>query len=360
MALQRKSGQHKQIQTPLTDLFRIRHPIMLAGMGPVSSPKLAAEVTNAGGIGVIGGYGYTPDQLREQIKELKSYLHAPDAAWGVDLLIPQVGGQARKTNYDYTKGKLDELITIIIEYGATVFVCAVGIPPKHVVDRLHQHGVLYMNMIGHPKHVQKCLNNDVDILCAQGGEGGGHTGNIPFSILIPAIVQNVMGHKSKFTGHDVQVVAAGGISNGTTIAAALMMGATGVWVGTRFLVAHEANCSSAHKEAVLSADFDATVRTTIYTGRPLRVKKTPYVLDWETNRQKELKELTSNGVLPIDHDAEQRADDDEFTDNLSPFLMGKVAGLITKRQSAQNIVDELFRETVDALARAKGYLTAKL
>lgn len=79
-------------------------------------------------------------------------------------------------SYDYTKGKLNELIDIIIDSGAKLFVSAVGVPPKAVVDKLHQSGVLYMNMIGHPKHVAKCLEVGVDIICAQGGEGGGHTG----------------------------------------------------------------------------------------------------------------------------------------------------------------------------------------
>merc|ERR1712072_571890 len=126
----------QQIRTTTTDLLNISHPIMLAGMNVAAGPKLAAAVTNAGGIGVIGGVGYTPDMLREQIAELKSFLKDKNAPFGVDLLIPQVGGSARKTNYDYTKGKLDELVTIIIDSGAKLFVSAVGVPPKHVVDRL--------------------------------------------------------------------------------------------------------------------------------------------------------------------------------------------------------------------------------
>jgi NAD(P)H-dependent flavin oxidoreductase YrpB (nitropropane dioxygenase family) len=85
--------------------------------------------------------------LREQIAELKGYLNDKSAPFGVDLLIPQVGGSARKTNYDYTKGKLDTLVDIIIDSGAKLFVSAVGVPPKAVVDRLHKHGILYMNMI---------------------------------------------------------------------------------------------------------------------------------------------------------------------------------------------------------------------
>lgn len=170
-----KSGLKMTVSTQLTKDLGIQHPIMLAGMGQTSGAPLAAAVSNAGGLGVIGGVGYTNDMLKEMIAELKSSLKDPNLPFGVDLLIPQVGGSARKTNVDYTKGSLDQLIETIIEGGAKVFVSAVGIPPKHVVDRLHEAGVLYMNMIGHPKHVHKACKAGADIICAQGGEAGGHT-----------------------------------------------------------------------------------------------------------------------------------------------------------------------------------------
>ena len=172
-------------------------------------------------------------------------------------------------SYDYTKGKLDELVTIIIDSGAKLFVSAVGVPPQHVVDRLHKAGVLYMNMIGHPKHVQKCLKVGVDIICAQGGEGGGHTGDVPTTILIPTVVEMCKGQKSPLTGQDVQVVAAGGLFNGQSLAAALVLGASAVWIGTRFVLCEEAGAPEAHQEAVRTAGFDDNVRTIIFTVRPL-------------------------------------------------------------------------------------------
>ncbi|OAL33832.1 hypothetical protein AYO20_06843 [Fonsecaea nubica] len=331
----------EKIRTTLTDLFGVKHPVMLAGMGVAAGPKLAAAVTNAGGIGVIGGHGYSPDGLREQIQELKSYLTDKDAPFGVDILLPQVGGNARKTNYDYTKGKLMELIDVVVESKARVFVSAIGVPPRQAVERLHAGGVLYMNMIGHPKHVQKCLDLDVDILCAQGGEAGGHTGDIPFSVLIPAVAKLLKGQKSAFTGVDVQLVAAGGVSGGESLAAALMLGASGVWVGTRFIVANEAGASKAHQEAVLSAGVDDTVRSVIFSGRPLRIRKTKYILNWEENRQEEIKALTGQGILPVLHDSEQHPDDDEILDNIHPYLMGIVAGLVNHRSSAKEILDEI-------------------
>ena len=115
------------------------------------------------------------------------------------------------SSYDYTKGKLNELVDIIIDSGAKLFVSAVGVPPKEVVEKLHSKGILYMNMIGHPKHVAKCLALGVDIICAQGGEGGGHTGDVPTTVLIPTVAKLCEGKTSPMTGKPVQVCAAGGL-----------------------------------------------------------------------------------------------------------------------------------------------------
>ncbi|KAL0638427.1 hypothetical protein Q9L58_002570 [Maublancomyces gigas] len=350
-----------QIQTELTRLFKIEHPIMLAGMNVAAGPELAAAVTNAGGLGVIGGVGYSPEMLREQIAELKSFLKNKNAPFGVDLLLPQVGGSARATNYDYTKGKLDELIDVVIESGATLFVSAIGVPPKHVVDKLHKHGIAYMNMIGHPKHVAKAVAAGADIICAQGGEGGGHTGNVPTSILIPAVVDLCKNTKSPLTGRPVTVVAAGGIYNGKSLAASLMMGAQAVWVGTRFILSNEAGAPKAHQEAVRTAGFDDTVRTIIFTGRPLRVRTNPYIANWEENRQAEIKKLTSKGVIPVEHDVEEleKQDklDDETMDSARPWLMGKVAAVVNEKKPAKDIVDEMVAEAVEMLKKSEQMLS---
>ena len=120
-------------------------------------------------------------------------------------------------------------------------------------------------MIGHPKHVQKALDAGVDIICAQGGEGGGHTGDVPTTILIPTVAKLVQGHKSPLTGLPVQVIAAGGLYNGNSLAAALMLGASAVWIGTRFILADEAGAPAAHQEAVRTAGFEDNIRTIIFT-----------------------------------------------------------------------------------------------
>merc|ERR1712176_1617684 len=123
---------------------------------------------------------------------------------------------------------------------AKLFVSAVGVPPKFAVDKLHAAGIPVMNMIGAPKHVKKALEAGVDIICAQGGEGGGHTGDIATSILIPKVVDACRGRTSALTGKPIMIVAAGGIFDGRGLAMSLSAGASGVWVGTRFVACEEA------------------------------------------------------------------------------------------------------------------------
>jgi len=327
------------ITTPITKLFGIKHPILLAGMNVAAGPELAAAVTNAGGLGVIGGLGYTPAMLKTQIDILKEHLDDKSAPFGVDLLLPQVGGNARKTNKDYTKGKLSELVEVVISEGTTLFVSAVGVPPKQVIDRLHEAGIPVMNMVGAPHHAVKAVNLGVDIICAQGGEGGGHTGSIPTSMLIPAVVDAVKGVMSPVTGEQVQVIAAGGIHDGRGLAMSLGLGASAVWVGTRFICAEEAGASPHHQKAVMKAGFDDTMRTIIYTGRPLRIVKNDYALDWETNKSDEIKELTGKGIIPIERDMKSGDMDAAEMIKARPLLMGQVAGAIHDVQPAKDIVD---------------------
>ncbi|PSR78263.1 hypothetical protein PHLCEN_2v7459 [Hermanssonia centrifuga] len=329
------------ISTPLTELFGIKHPVLLAGMNVAAGPELAAAVTNAGGLGVIGGVGYTPKVLRSQIHALKADLQDKSAPFGVDLLLPQVGGNARKTNYDYTKGQLPELIDVIIEEKAKLFVCAIGVPPKWAVEKLHKAGIPVMNMVGHPKHVPKALESGVDLICAQAGEGGGHTGDIPATILIPACVDAVRGHKSPLTGKPVYVVGAGAVYDGRSLAANLAWGAQAVWVGTRFVASEEASAPKAHKDALLSAGYEDAVTTLIYSGRPLRVRRTPYVDDWNNNRQAEIKELTSKGIIPHEYEMEKHP---EKSLEARTFLIGRVSSLIHEVLPAKVIVENMVND----------------
>ncbi|KAI0477060.1 2-nitropropane dioxygenase [Xylariaceae sp. FL0804] len=353
------------ITTTLTQQLGIKHPILLAGMGMTSTAALAAAVSNAGGLGVIGGVGYTGAQLRAMIAELKARLKAdPDHTlpFGVDLLLPQVGGSARATNVDYTRGNLDELVDAIIEGGAKLFVSAVGVPPRRVVDRLHAAGVLYMNMVGHPKHVHKACAVGADLICAQGGEAGGHTGDIPFSVLVPACADICRTYKSPLTGKPVGLVAAGGVSDGRSLAAALMLGAQAVWVGTRFVGARESGASDYAKRALLRSGFDDVIVSTVWTGRPLRAHKSAYVANWEANRQAEIRELTAKGITPLEHELDRLDAEGRLTDEIMEQSelrpMGVVAGLVNKPdQTAKQIVDEMVHQASELLGSAGNFVS---
>jgi len=366
----------RTIRTPITEMFGIDRPIILAGMNKAAGPDLAAAVSNNGGLGVIGGVFYTPRMLRIVIRNLKKKLDRPDLPFGIDLLLPQVGGSARATNKDYTKGNLNALVDVVIDSGAKLFVSAVGVPPKDVVQRCHENGILVMNMVGHPKHVLKALDCGVDLICAQGGEGGGHTGHVPTSLLIPACVDLCKGHVSPLTGKPVYVVAAGGIYDGRGIAMSLSLGAQAVWVGTRFVAAKEAGASPAHKEALLKATYDDTTRSLIYTGRPLRIIKNSYQKHWETRRTKEMNDLLKKGVVPVEKDQERMAmmakmqkkrraasvaaggaagkkkkglNPAAVTQQFWPHLCGQVCGAITEVEPAGVIMDKMMAEAVEIM-----------
>lgn len=337
------------LHTPLCILLGIKYPVLLAGMARTSGGPLAAAVSNAGGLGCVGGLGYTPAQLRAIIGELKAGLAAPGLPFAVDLALPQVGGGARRTNHDYTHGQLDALVDVVVAEGAALFVSAVGVPPARVIRRLHEAGVLVMNMVGAPRHAVKALDAGVDLVCAQGAEAGGHAGEIASSVLVPAVVDVARRYRSPLTGGPVLVVAAGGIYDGRGLAAALMQGAAGAWVGTRFVASVEAGCSRMHKESVVGAGLTDTLRTLVVSGRPLRVRLNEYVRAWE-ERPEEIRRLTESGVVPLAKDMDDGKDVD------IPFLMGQVAGLIEDIKPAGQIVEEMVREAVEMLRLGQSYV----
>eukprot|EP01084_Bolivina_argentea_P149286 260799_1 len=334
------------VKTPLTELLGIKYPIILAGMNKAAGPKLAAAVTNVGGLGVIGGVFLTPRLLRITIAKLKENLIDKNGAFGVDLLIPKIGGTARKTNKDYTKGKLDELIDVIIESGAKLFVCAIGVAPKHVVKKLHDNNILYMNMIGAPKHVKYALNAGADIICVQGGEGGGHTGEVATSCLLPKCIDMVKNYKSPLTGMPIYSVAAGGIFDGRGLAMALGYGAQAVWIGTRFVCSTESGATIAHKQAIVNASNHDTIRTLIYSGRPRRSIKEEYAMNWEINRKDEMKRLLDSGIVPHEYDAER---DPVNTPPRNTKLSGQCCGNINDIKPAKDIIYDIMNECVRVL-----------
>lgn len=349
------------IETELTRMLGIQHPIMLAGMNGVSHSDLAAAVSNAGGIGSIGGLMFTPKILKQEIDFLKKNLKDPSLPFGVDLAIPQIGGSARKTNHDYTGGKLAQLIDIIIAEKAKIFICAVGVPPKWVADKLHAGGVLIGNMVGSVRNAEKAIEAGADILIAQGTEGGGHTGEIGTMVLIPQIVDVCKGKKN-FFGGPIITVAAGGIYDGRGLAASLALGATGAWVGTRFIACDEASAPKMHKDLVVNSTSHDTIKTLVMSGRPLRLIPNKWVKQWEADPAK-MKDFIDRGVVPLEHTMKNMADDKETRVGVFGAinsLAGQCVGGIKSIESAEKIVHDMMQDAMDMLRSNATMLSSKL
>lgn len=233
------------MQTRLTRLLGIEHPVMLAGMGGVSYSRLVAAVSEAGGFGCLGA---GPLSRAGMVAEIRAVRAATDRPFGVDLLVPATADLAG-------------MVEAAAAEGMAMFVAALGVPLP-VIDLCHDAGVLVGSMCGRVAHAVAAVDAGCDLIIAQGTEAGGHTGSVATMPLVPAVVDAVGGR--------VPVVAAGGIADGRGLAAALALGADGAWVGTRFLATPEAHTVPGFKEAVLAGREDGTVITRAYSGKPMR------------------------------------------------------------------------------------------
>jgi len=233
------------MRTRLTDVLQVEHPVMLAGMGGVSYHRLVAAVSEAGGFGCLGAGAMSSDQMVDEIRATKQLTDKP---FGVDLLtaLPH---------------QMMENVELLIAEGSPVFVAALGVP-RDVIDLCHRNNVLVVNMCGKVRHAIAAVEAGCDLVVAQGTEAGGHTGTVATMPLVPQIVDAV--------GDRVPVVAAGGIFDGRGLAAALMLGADGVWVGTRFIATPEARAVIGYKEALIATPEDGTVVSRAFTGKTLR------------------------------------------------------------------------------------------
>ncbi|CAE8610577.1 unnamed protein product [Polarella glacialis] len=192
-----------------------------------------------------------------------------------------------------------------------------------------------MNMIGAVKHAKKALDAGVDIICAQGGEGGGHTGDIPTSILLPMVVQACQGKTSPLTGGPVLIVGAGGIFDGRGLASALAVGCSGVWVGTRFIACDEAGAGPLHKKRVVDADYSDTIRTIIYSGRPMRVFKTPYNVEYEGKRSAEIEEMQNLGLPAFTKDVDASKFEGANLSSVGTLQLSEVLTLEEKKNGVE-------------------------
>ncbi|MGA2520150.1 MAG: nitronate monooxygenase [Acidimicrobiales bacterium] len=318
------------MQTRLTRLLGIEHPVMLAGMGGVSYHRLVAAVSDAGGFGCLGASTMPTDMMVQEMAEVRAITDKP---FGVDLLTAMPGDMVRQ-------------VEKVIEGGATVFVAGLGIPVE-VVELCHRHGVLVVNMCGKVGHARRAVDAGCDVVVAQGTEAGGHTGQVATMPLVPQIVDAV--------GAQVPVVAAGGIYDGRGLAAALSLGADGVWVGTRFIATPEARSVAGYKEALLRTAEDGTTVSRAYSGKTMRVVANTYTAYFDQHPD-ELERFPSQLGKSINEGAFHLGGD-AGTADVDParecYPSGQGVGAITELVPAAELVRRFVSEAEAALAKAQ-------
>ena len=319
------------MKTRLTELLKIEHPIMLAGMGGVSYSALAAAVSNAGGYGCLGASTMNSEQLAGEIAATKALTNKP---FGVDLLTAFPDSLVRN-------------VELLIEGGATTFVAGLGVP-THVVDLCHRHNVLVVSMCGKVEHAKRAVDAGCDLVVAQGTEAGGHTGTVATMPLVPMIVDAV--------GHSVPVVAAGGIFDGRGLAAALALGADGVWVGTRFIATHEARALPGFREGIVASREDGTTISKAFSGKTMRVLKNDTTARYEEDPS--LLQPFPQQLMHSFQDGTFHLGGDENTLGVDPsregYPAGQAVGAITTIEHAGDIVASMMREATQALSRLSG------
>jgi NAD(P)H-dependent flavin oxidoreductase YrpB (nitropropane dioxygenase family) len=238
-----------RLRTALTDLVGVRHPVVQTGMGWVAGPRLVSATANAGGLGILASATMTYDELAAAIRETKQRTDHP---FGVNL---------RADAHDAA-----DRVKLLVAEGVRVASFALA-PRRELVAELKDGGVLVVPSVGAARHAEKVAAWGADAVVVQGGEGGGHTGGVATTLLLPSVVDAV----------DIPVVAAGGFFDGRGLVAALSYGAAGVAMGTRFLLTRESTVPEAVKQLYLDSGLDGTVVTRKVDGMPHRMLRTELV-----------------------------------------------------------------------------------
>jgi len=305
------------------DLIGIDYPIIQGGMAWISDAELAAAVSNAGGLGIIAA-GNAPGQwVKEQIRKAKTLTDKPFGV-NVMLLSPFV----------------EEVADVVWEEKVKVIVTGAGNPGKYI-KKWRENDVIIIPVVPSVGLAKRMEGTGVDAIIAEGTEAGGHIGELTTMCLLPQVVDAV----------DIPVIAAGGIADGRGIAAAFMMGASGVQVGTRFLVAKECNVHDNYKKKILDAKDIDTLVTGRPTGHPVRVLKNKLArmykkMDKEAVPAEKYEEL-GRGAL---HKAACLGDV-----SMGSIMSGQIAGLVCKEQTASEIIEEMFGELKVLLDNAKDF-----
>jgi nitronate monooxygenase len=371
------------LRTKLCDMLGIEYPIIAAGMGPTligettgAPVELVVAVSEAGGMGVLGGSGFNIERLREAIREIKTKTKKP---FGVDLLLPQkldMGGglgqkggpkelplsamlkSLPKPHQDWVKKVKDELqlpdveimvkmdsttmrpqeaIQVCIEEKVPLFCAGLG-NPGFMVAEAHAAGMKVLAITGNAKNARRMAQSGIDLLVAQGHEGGGHTGRIGTMALLPQAID---------AAYPVPVLAAGGIGDGRGLAAALAMGCIGVWVGTRFLATNEGGALPVNKKRIIDSTDEDTRVSKAYTGKTLRASYNKFHDLWDGSGLEPLPFPTQVLISSALLGSFVKEKKDDYVGGLA----GQVSGLIKEIKPARQVLEEMVEQAVEILTR---------
>lgn len=369
------------MRTKITQMLGIDFPILAF----THCRDVVAAVTNAGGLGVLGAVAHTPEQLDVDLKWIREQVKG--RPFGVDLLIPSkyagseqggIDGSALKSmvpeehkawleqlleRYDVpglpgvpsgergmSRMRVDPksmgpLIDVSFDNKVNFLASALGTPPKWLIDRCHEAGIPVAALAGRLDHAIAHKEAGVDIIIAQGTEGGGHTGEIATMVLIPQVVDAVA---------PIPVLAAGGIATGRQMAAALALGAEGVWCGSVWLTTNEAETSPVVKEKFLAATSGDTLRSRSLTGKPARMLRTAWTDAWNEPGAPAPLPMPLQSVLV--GEAQRRIhrvahNEGSGARKLATYFVGQVVGQMNTPMPARRVVAEMVEEFVTAMDR---------
>jgi enoyl-[acyl-carrier protein] reductase II len=312
------------LRTDICDRLGIEYPIVLAGMGGVSMHALTAAVSNAGGLGVLGGATVDAQGLREEIRKTRALTDKPFA---VDLLAP-------------IPDMIRPHMQVVFDEGIRIFVAGLAVPQEFIAE-MHERGMTVIVMVGKVRHAIKSEREGADIVAAQGTEAGGHTGEVGGLALIPQVVDAVK----------IPVLAAGGIADGRGLIAALALGAQGVVIGTRFIATPEAQAAPAYRDAILRSGEADTVRTRCYTGKPARTIRNRYNEEWE-RKTEEIQPFPMQAAYSFQQGVMDYMGIGEGADPERSFMpAGQGMGMIRSLKPAAQVIADIMTEAEAVLAR---------
>lgn len=312
------------IKSEICEILGIRYPVFQGGMAWIADGRLAAAVSEGGGLGIIAAGNAPGEYVREQLRIAKSMTSKPI---GVNIMLMSPFA--------------DEVAKVVVEEKADVVTTGAGNPGKYI-ESWKEAGIKVIPVVASVAMAKRLTRMGVTALIAEGGESGGHVGELTTMVLVPQICDAT----------DLPVIAAGGIADGRGVAAALMLGACGVQMGTRFLSAEECSIHPSYKEKILKATDLCTMVTGKRLGHPVRSLRTPFARDYSKaeygGMPDEELEALGTGALRL---AVQEGDNEKGC-----FLAGQIAAMVKKEQPAAEIVREVMEEAEPILRRAASWV----